>query len=464
MKASTGEVQVVSRRVVRPEPATSPDGAVPPEPETMHLTPWDLRMLTVDYIHKGLLLPKPQTGAESPSLVDGLASSFARALSRFYPLAGRLTVVTEAAAGEPDPGIVVSLRCSGDGAEFVHAVAPEVTASDIAAADHYIPPVVWSLFPLNGVLGADVSRPVLGAQVTELADGVFLAVSLNHAVGDGTTFWHFINTWSEMSRRSSCSDAGVELSTPPPVLDRWFLDGCPVPIRLPFAIVRRPVYPPVRECFFHFSPESVMNLKAKANAEMAGGKVAATISSLQALLAHTWRAVCRARELTPERETPYILYVGCRGRVRGISQGYMGNTVTDAVAKSTAGEVVGKGLGWAAWLMNRAVAALDEASVREDLASWLRSPRFLYEDGATAAATATIATGSSPRFDVFGNDFGWGWPVAVRSGAGNKMDGKVTVYEGRGGGMALEVCLSPGALARLVADEEFMEAVSAATA
>ena len=83
------------------------------------------------------------------------------------------------------------------------------------------------------------------------------------------------------------------------------------------------------------------------------------------------------------------------------------------------------------------------------------------EDGATA-----VATGSSPRFDVYGNDFGWGRPVAVRSGAGNKMDGKVTVYEGRGGAgsMALEVCLSARALARLVADEEFMEAVSAGAA
>jgi hypothetical protein len=73
-------------------------------------------------------------------------------------------------------------------------------------------------------------------------------------------------------------------------------------------------------------------------------------------------------------------------------------------------------------------------------------------------------TGSSPRFDVYGNDFGWGRPVAVRSGAGNKCEGKVTVYEGRGGAgsMALEVCLTPRALDRLVADEEFMEAVSAA--
>jgi hypothetical protein len=63
---------------------------------------------------------------------------------------------------------------------------------------------------------------------------------------------------------------------------------------------------------------------------------------------------------------------------------------------------------------------------------------------------------------VFGNDFGWGKPVAVRSGSGNKMDGKVAVFEGaeRGGSMSLEVCMAPDTLQRLVADEEFMDAVN----
>jgi hypothetical protein len=443
----------------------------------MHLTPWDLRMITVDYVQKGLLLPKPPT-ARGAQLVDSLASSLARALARFYPLAGRLAVEEATTGG---PGVVVSLRCNGEGAEFVHAEAPEVTVSDIIApgpGGHYIPSsVVWSFFPLNGLLGADAAlddddnnngnrRPVLAAQVTELADGVFVAMSLNHAVADGTTFWHLFNTWSEISRTRD----GCELSTPRPVLDRWFLETSPVPIALPFGkledIVRRPVYPPVRECFFHFSAESVKKLKEKANAEMAGTATAA-VSSLQSLLAHLWRASCRARELAPDRETTYTLLVGCRARVKGIPQKYMGNAVTSAVARSTAGDVVSKGLGWAAWLLNRAVAAFDEASVRDDLASWPRDPRFLYvAQPTTKEDPATVITGSSPRFDLYGNDFGWGRPVAVRSGAGNKMDGKVTVYEGRcgGGSMALEVCLVPKALARLVADDEFMEAVSAPTA
>jgi hypothetical protein len=97
----------------------------------------------------------------------------------------------------------------------------------------------------------------------------------------------------------------------------------------------------------------------------------------------------------------------------------------------------------------------------EWLDHWTREPDFLYV-GNLSSRGASVVTGSSPRFDVFGNNFGWGEPVAVRSGPGNKVDGKLTVFEGpeRGGSMSMEVCIAPEALDRLIADEEFMDAVS----
>ncbi|PUZ49849.1 hypothetical protein GQ55_6G011400 [Panicum hallii var. hallii] len=465
MGGSPGGVEILSRRLVRPESSSSPD-RMPSEPEVIHLTPWDLRLITVDHIQKGILLPMPRAGGAA-QVIDNLASSFARALDLFYPLAGRLTA-SEVTDGVSTPSFVISLCCNNEGAEFVHAMAPGVTVRDITTC-LYIPSVVWSLFPLNRLLSVDAvvdSLPVLAAQVTELEDGIFIAMSLNHGVADGTAFWRFFNTWSEINR-SSGGNEGYELSTPLPMVDRWFLDTCPVPIPLPFGkledIVLRPEYTPVRECFFHFSAESIKKLKTKANAEMAG-TATATISSLQSLLAHIWRAVCRARQLAPHLETEYRLVIGCRGRVKGIPQEYMGNAVRLGTAESTVGDVLDKGLGWVAWLLNRVVASFDEAQVMGDLASWAREPKLAHMRPSRNPAYAV--TGSSPRFDVYGNDFGWGGPVAVRSGAGNKLDGKVTVYEGRGGGgsMALEVCLSPEALARLIADEEFMEAVTVGAA
>nr|XP_034600479.1 uncharacterized acetyltransferase At3g50280-like isoform X2 [Setaria viridis]TKW08154.1 hypothetical protein SEVIR_6G010500v2 [Setaria viridis] len=430
MLVKHGGVRVVSRRTVRPftpPPMVNGNSCYPAkeEVEVIHLTPWDLRLISIDYIQKGILLPKPPVSGDV--LVNALESSFSRALERFYPFAGRL-----ASEERGDGTMSVFLRCTSEGAEFVHAVAPEVT---------------------------------------ELADGVFIGMTLNHSAGDGTAFWHFLNTWSEIHRRAGggvgVSDDDLrDLSTPPPVLQRWFVETCPVPIPMPFSklehIVKKFERTAVQECFFTFSAASVKKLKAQANAEIAGtDTAAATISSLQAVLAHLWRAVCRARRLPREQVTFYSVVVGCRGRVNGIPPGYVGNAMVFGKAVATAGEIDDKGLGWTAWLLNRAVASFDEASMRESLESWVRDPDFTYMGNLSSAGTALV-TGSSPRFDVFGNDFGWGKPVAIRSGAGNKADGKATVFEGpeRGGSISLEVCIAPDALKRLVADEEFMDAVT----
>ncbi|XP_048541865.1 uncharacterized acetyltransferase At3g50280-like [Triticum urartu] len=449
---AAGAVRTVSRRLVRPS-----IGDAPP-PEDIHLTPWDLRLISVDYIQKGLLLPAPPAGGDR--FVGTLASSLARALGRYYHLAGRLAVEERG-----DGTVNVRLRCTGEGAELVHATAPGVAVVDIAGSVYTPSSIVRALFPLNGVLGADAavdSLPVLSAQVTELADGIFIGVSLNHSVGDGFVFWEFLNAWSEINRGGGATSDLRAISAR--VHRRWFTDASPVPIPLPFSklqhVVRRFDPPIMQECFFTFSAASVKELKARANDEMAG-TATATISSLQALLAHLWRAVSRARRLPPGKETSYSLAVGCRGRLSGIPPGYMGNALVPGTASCTVGEILGRGLGWTAWQLNRAVASFDEESVREWLESWTREPQFRYF-GSLMSGGAALMTGSSPRFDVFGNDFGWGKPAAVRSGREGKIDGKATVYEGpdRGGSMSLEVCIAPDAMERLVADEEFMDAVT----
>ncbi|KAF7020387.1 hypothetical protein CFC21_033494 [Triticum aestivum] len=437
--------QIMSRRMVLPEQTTA---WLPPALETtVDLTSWDLRMITLEYIQMGVLLPKPPsptTGrggqGHHAHVAERLASSLARALGRYYPYAGRLAVALGGDGGSTS--IAVSLRCSREGTELVHAVAPGVTVADVVAP-LCTPGVVQSFFPLNGLVSVDAaagSHPLPAAQVTELADGVFVTMSLNHA-----------------------SD-GAAISSTLPVHRRWFLDGCrvPMPFRKLEDIVGHEHSSSVQqqECFLHFSGESVRKLKEKANAEAAGtGSVGATISSLQALLAHLWIAVCRARRLAPDQSTTYALLIGCRGRVDGVSAG---NAVVRVEVGSTAGEILKLGLGWTASLLNRMVASFDEASERDRLASWPRNPSFACVSPPPAAL---VVTGNSPRFDVYGDDFWWGRPVGVRSGPTSKMDGTATVFEGGGGigSMALEACLDPEALVRLVADEGFMSTVSAAT-
>jgi len=73
--------------------------------------------------------------------------------------------------------------------------------------------------------------------------------------------------------------------------------------------------------------------------------------------------------------------------------------------------------------------------------------------------------GSSPRFPMYDNDFGWGKPLAVRSGGANKFDGKISAFPGRegNGSVDLEVVLAPETMTGIENDAEFMQYVSEVT-
>ena len=97
--------------------------------------------------------------------------------------------------------------------------------------------------------------------------------------------------------------------------------------------------------------------------------------------------------------------------------------------------------------------------VRGWLDNWLKSP-FVYQLD-RMFDPCSVMMGSSPRFNKYGNEFGMGKAVALRSGYANKFDGKVSSYPGKeGGSIDLEMCLPPDSMSTLESDEEFMDAVS----
>ncbi|XWS29496.1 hypothetical protein CRYUN_Cryun24cG0033800 [Craigia yunnanensis] len=109
----------------------------------------------------------------------------------YFPLAGQLSTM------EHDDGDTIwfSINCNNSGALFVHAVADGITTSDIMQPV-YIPSIVDSFFPLNGVKNYEgTSNPLLVVQVTELIDGFFVSVSVNHNIVDSASFFHFFKSW-----------------------------------------------------------------------------------------------------------------------------------------------------------------------------------------------------------------------------------------------------------------------------
>ncbi|CAN6824069.1 unnamed protein product [Brassica oleracea] len=445
----------------------------------------DLPMLSCHYIQKGCLFTRPHLPPHA--LLSHLKHSLSLTLSHFPPLAGRLSTSEDGH---------VFLSCNDAGADFVSAAAKSVRVSDVIEGID-VPDVVKEFFTYDRTVSYEGhNRPILAVQVTELNDGVFIGCSVNHSVTDGTSLWNFINTFAEVSR-------GAGNVTRHPDFTRESVLISPAVLKVPQGgpKVTFNENEPLRERIFSFSREQILELKAMVNkrrtwmvdngVEVLGkqsndkingkenGKLTEMleslllrndavsktgnkleISSFQSLSALLWRAITRARKLPSTKTTTFRMAVNVRHRLSPkLDPEYFGNAIQSVPTFATAGEVLSRDIRWSADQLNQSVAAHQDGKIRDTVADWEANPRCFplgNPDG------ASVTMGSSPRFPMYDNDFGWGKPVAVRSGRANKFDGKISAFPGRdgNGSVDLEVVLAPETMAGIETDGEFMRYVS----
>ncbi|CAM8913829.1 unnamed protein product [Rhodiola kirilowii] len=434
-------VEVISTSTILPATYTQDS-----TPQSIFLTPWDLQFLLVGSIQKGILFTH-----SAPDVINLLKASLSRTLDYFYPLAGRLSCVEDVAKDAKS----YYVECDNSGVEFVHAVAKDVTVADILKPEFELE-VIQRLFAQNGLVNIECDvKPFCAVQVTELADGgCFIGCTFSHIFGDGTSFWHFFNSWSEICR-------GCECLSNPPVLDRQYplQSQVWIPNR---NVVKKPACKKnpsiLKEKMFHFTKEKIASLKRKAIEETGNRK----ISSLQATLAHVWRALSRIRCVDFDDDVYLVLGIGDRTRTQPpLPNHYFGNAIRLVKWGMKGEEILGEdGLGRAACELNKLVSMQTESFVMSFIESWIENPSLL--DISSVVSSTALGTSSSPKFDVYGNDFGWGRPVAVRSGGANKVAGKLTLFAGaEDGSMDIEVCLESETMEALERDSEFVDAAGA---
>lgn len=465
--------------------------------EDLKLSVSDLPMLSCHYIQKGCLFTRPQIPIDS--LLAVLKRGLSQTLVHFPALAGRLIT---------DCNGYVHITCNDAGAEFVYAKAGHVSLRDILSPTH-VPDAVNEFFALDRTVSYDGHfKPIMVVRVTELADGVFIGCTVNHAVVDGTSFWNFFNTFAEVCR------GATKISTPP-TFTRDSVLISPAVLRFPKGgpAVTFSGDEPLSERIFSFSRDAIVKLKERTNrrkynsngavdaVELLGKqsndtwrtnsgddenpnrkatwllnswlrkavskptqaetvKQTAEISSFQSLCALLWRAITRARKLPSSKKTTFRMAINVRHRLEPkLHPFYFGNAIQSVATFAPAGEVLSRDLFWCAEQLNKNVLAYGDVMVRRYVQDWESDPHCFplgNFDG------AMITMGSSHRFPMYDNDFGWGRPVAIRSGRANKFDGKISAFPGREGGGAvdLEVVLSPETMAGLESDAEFMQYVS----
>ncbi|KAI3890223.1 hypothetical protein MKW92_002683 [Papaver armeniacum] len=470
--SSSKDIRYVSTTKVRPASYTDEQNN---NHQRVDLNPSDLFPLLQTYIQGGLLFTEQQEES-SDDKISRLKTSLSHTLDRFFPLAGRLGIEKH----EDDNSISVYINCNFEGVDFIHATA-EISIEDIISPTYVPQSIIDLLFSLNGVKNClGQTHPLLSIQVTELLDGIFIGCSVNHSVCDGTSFWHFLNSWSEISRSSN-----NHTSCPHPVFERWFIKETDCPIRLPssltnkFSAIRntRNTEPPpltglVERCF-HFTKPSIAKLKARAIEIVSETKQNVVISSLQALLSHVWTAVIRANiSLTNNHDesqhTLVALLMNSRGKlIPALPEAYFGNSLCWGAVPVKGGELIDKGFGFLASSLNEVVSSNNFERNRSFFESWIENPYI--EDPSdntgdinemyTGAMNNMLVARGSQRFNMYGNDFGWGRPIAVKTGKNGKSYGTTSVSPGSvEGSIDIEICLPIEVFKAMEDDGEFMEA------
>ncbi|KAL4297965.1 hypothetical protein GQ457_12G016350 [Hibiscus cannabinus] len=241
-----------------------------------------------------------------------------------------------------------------------------------------------------------------------------LGYSMNQAIGDGTSFWHFFNTLSQIFQSR---EDNIKIS----VFERWFPEGYGPLLKLPFTcqeefisryeapqlfreniplldrshrkgltqIIKPPKSPPSSLCLRLFGEQSQ-------------GRV---VFQVKRSLVADWSRL----------EPP-------------LSPDYFGNSIHSVRAVTTGGELLGN-----------------------CTKLWL-----------TTGTNQCVISSMIGLLTKYGNELGLGKALTLRSGYANKFDGKISSYPGREGGASidLEVCLPPCSMDALASDEEFMASVS----
>ncbi|KFK33265.1 hypothetical protein AALP_AA6G352200 [Arabis alpina] len=408
-------VTMVSTSMVRPK---NIDRSVRAK---IHLTPHDLDLLYLVYPQRGLLFLKPDPETR---IIPRLRASLSTALEIHFPFAGRLVKVDN----HEDNTVSFYIDCDGSGAKFVHSKAESVSVNDLLQSNGSVPDFITHFFPANNVESRDalISEPLLALQVTEMKDGVFISFGYNHMMADGSSLWNFFHTLSKICLNGSRSDSDQLI-----VLKDWFLDGIDYPVHIPVSEmeIRPSRKVSTKERVFHFSKKKISYLKAKANDEI--GSTDLKISSLQAVLAYLWLSIMRHSGLNREEGTQCKVAANMRQRLNPpLEKEYFGNVTQLAVATSTVGELLDRGLGWTALQISKAVRSQTNESYKTLAENWVRNVKIPKIGVGSRMADNSLIVASSPFFDVYDHDFGWGKPIAPRAGPGNGIGGLLVMFRG----------------------------------
>ncbi|KAH7372969.1 hypothetical protein KP509_17G031300 [Ceratopteris richardii] len=190
---------------------------------------------------------------------------------------------------------------------------------------------------------------------------------------------------------------------------------------------------------FHLTRAQVVKLRQDAVDEI----TQTTFSTYEAVSAHVWRCVSKARRLQNEQVTK--LYIATDGRSRlmpPLPVGYFGNVIFTATPMAKVDELVSAGLCVGAARIREGLTRMNDEYLRSALDFLELQPNLeSLVRGAHTFRSPNLGITSWTRLPIHNCDFGWGRPVFMGP-AGIPFEGLVFLLPSPTGDGSLDVSLA----------------------
>ncbi|XP_020079883.1 coumaroyl-CoA:anthocyanidin 3-O-glucoside-6''-O-coumaroyltransferase 1-like [Ananas comosus] len=416
-------------RVLDRIPVSPPPGSVPAT--TLPLTFFDASWLFTGPVERLFFFSYPHPTPHFLSHhLPPLLSSLSLSLRSFFPLAGR---VDRPLSSDPP-----ALSFSPSSHSLTLTLAESSADFDLLSGDsprHFaeLYSLVPQLPPSSGDDDGDGdgSIPLAAVQVTVFPSrGICVGLSVHHVACDDSSSMHFVRSWA-----AACRLGGAEPpATAPPFYDRGVIADPNGLCSKTLAEMRQlaangpppppPEKPPLLIASFSLGRDWIEQLKQRVTAKAAENGLAIHSSTFVAACAFAWICLIKSQRGFADKKSAHLLFsVECRSRLNPpIPEEYFGNCLRPCFVEAKMADLVEKdGVLAAAMAIGRAIKGL-ENGVLEGAEGWMQKILSILPEGPMSVA-------GSPRFQVYGTDFGWGRPKKVDLPSIEKTPGTVSLAE-----------------------------------
>ncbi|XP_068667424.1 stemmadenine O-acetyltransferase-like [Aristolochia californica] len=421
-------VQITSAETIQPSTST------PEHLRTLKLSMLDMHTPAL-YLPLILYYSSNSIGdnAHNASKTDQLKSSLSEALTRFFPLAGRMKDES-------------SVDCHDQGVDFFEAEVSSQLSEYLSLPN--IEEFLSQLLPCNFFNSKSGTEVLLAIQLNRFqCGGIAIGVCVYHLVADMVTMATFINCWATTARGANY------------VLCPTFNSASLFPAK-PVEKFTPAITETISTKRFVFTESSIATLRAKSSTYSPVGRP----TRVEALSALIWRSVIKAtRKEGCSRGLVCQHAVNIRSRMDPpLPDHSFGNLF---IVAATSG-VVEKDLyqGCLEEQLREAFRQINDAHVRElqgpNGHSKISQSRRIVAEKFSNMDIEFCTFSSWSRFPFYELDFGWGKPVWV-SAAPFLLRNVVILLDGRcGNGVEAWMNLEKEDMARLMKDEELLSFIS----